>query len=337
VKREHMKKLKIGMVGMGFIADWHYLGFKQNPDAEITGMCPGFINKDSWNESEQQLLHNKCAELNIKAFDSFEQIVRDPQIDALIIGSINPYHFDQIKEAIKHGKPVMVEKPVVTRFEHLDEIRALAREAGAKIFPAHNFVYRSSVRKAWEIIKSGKLGQIIHSSFIVTHTISEAHSKGWRAKKELGSGGTLMDSGHHLVYQALYLLGLPVKIQGFESKMVLKNMDCEDTAQVSLLYPDGSMAVIMQSWTSNHAEMINGIRIFGTEGSLVITDALYVNNVKVDTGVEYADTFINQSRAFSDYILRDIPPISGMDEVEATLKIIYGAYKSAENDVAIYL
>jgi hypothetical protein len=97
------------------------------------------------------------------------------------------------------------------------------------------------------------------------------------------------------------------------------------------------MAVIMQSWTSDHSEGINGIRIFGTEGTLVITDALYVNNEKADTGVEYASSFINQSKAFSDFILKDIPPISGLDEVEATLKITYGAYRSAENDIAVYL
>jgi predicted dehydrogenase len=332
-----MKKLKIGMVGMGFIADWHFLGFKQNPDAEITGMCHIFYGDEDRIEAEKQILRHKCTELGIKAYDSFGQIVKDPEIDALIIGSINPHHYGQIREALKHGKPVMVEKPVVTTFEHLAEIRSLARETGVKIFPAHNFVYRSSIRKAREIIESGKLGQIIHSSFIVTHSISEAHSKGWRAKKELGTGGTLIDSGHHLIYQALYLLGQPLKVQGFMSKMVLKNMDCEDTAQVSLLYPDGSMAVIMQSWTSDHAAMINGIRIFGTEGSLVITDALYVNNEKTDTGVEYSGSFINQSKAFSDFILKDIPPVSGMDEVEATLRITYAAYKSAENDIVVCL
>jgi hypothetical protein len=56
-----------------------------------------------------------------------------------------------------------------------------------------------------------------------------------------------MDSGHHVVYQSLFLLGKPFKLQAFKSKIILKQMDGEDTAQINLLYPDDSMSVIMQS------------------------------------------------------------------------------------------
>ncbi len=111
--------------------------------------------------------------------------------------------------------------------------------------------------------------------------------------------------------------------------------DHSDTAQVSLFYPDGSMAVIMQSWTSDHSGMINGIRIFGTRGSLAITDALYHNDEKITTGVDYAGSFEQEARAFSDYILRDVPPVSGLEDVSDTLKITFGAYESAENNIVI--
>jgi predicted dehydrogenase len=330
-----MSKLRVGMVGIGFIADWHSNGFKNNPDAAITGMCHVPFGDEKEKAAEMDRLKKKCAGLGVRAHASFESMVDDPDIDALIIGSINPYHFEQIKSGIAHGKHVMVEKPVVTDFDQLDEIRRLSAEKSVKIFPAHNLVYRGAVRKAKDIIEAGTLGRIIHSSFMTTHTISEAHANGWRADKRLGVGGALIDSGHHLIYQALYLLGRPAKLQGFKSKMVLKKMDCEDTAQVSLLYPDGSMAVIMQSWTSNHAGMINGIRIFGTEGSLAITDGLYLNDGKIDDDVEYAGSFVNQSKAFSDYILRGIPPVSGLEDVRDTLKITFGAYRSADSDAVL--
>jgi len=330
-----MGKLRIGMVGIGFIADWHFKGFKTNPDAAITGMCNVLFGNEHQRAVEMELLKMKCADLGIKAHDSFESMASDPEIDALIIGSINPYHYEQMRAAIAMGKHVMVEKPVVTDVEQIDEIKRLSAEKGIKIFPAHKFVYRRAVQKAKEFIEAGKLGQIVHSSFITTHTISDAHAKGWRAKKDIGTGGALIDSGHHLIYQALYLVGRPAKLQGFKSKMVLKNMECEDTAQVSLIYPDGSMAVIMQSWTSNHAGMINGIRIFGTEGSVVITDALYLNDERIDADVEYAGSFVSRSKAFSDFILKDIPPVSGLEDVRDTLKITFGAYRSADTDAVV--
>jgi len=97
------------------------------------------------------------------------------------------------------------------------------------------------------------------------------------------------------------------------------------------------MAVIMQSWTSDHAAMINGIRIFGTAGSLVITDDLYFNDQRMNLEVDYLSSFVNQARAFSDFILKDIPPVSGLDDVYDTLKITFGAYSSAETDIVINL
>jgi predicted dehydrogenase len=323
------------MVGIGFIADWHINGFKANPDAAVTGMCHVFFGSERQRAAEMENLKKKCSDAGVRAYDSFASMVSDSEIDALIVGSINPYHHEHVVAAIAHGKHVMVEKPVVTDFGHLDEIARLSAESGIKVFPAHNFVYRNGVRRAKDIIATGALGQVVHSSFITTHTIADAHAKGWRAKRALGTGGALIDSGHHLIYQALYLLGRPVKLHGFTSTMVLKNMECEDTAQVSLLYPDGSMAVVMQSWTSDKAGMINGIRICGTQGSIVITDALYVNGIKTDGDVEYAGSFANQARAFSEYILRDVPPVSGLEDVRDTLKITFGAYRSAETDAVI--
>ncbi len=330
-----MAKLRVGMVGIGFIADWHCRGFRENPDAAITGMCNVPFGDEGEKAADAERLKKRCSELGVNAHAGFESMVNDPDVDALIIGSINPYHYEQIKAAIAHGKHVIVEKPVVTDFDQLDEIEQLSAERGIRVFPAHNFVYRGAVRKAKEIIDAGTLGRVIHSSFITTHTISDAHANGWRANKRLGVGGALIDSGHHLIYQALYLLGRPAKLHGYKSKMVLKNMDGEDTAQVSLLYPDGSMAVIMQSWTSNHAGMINGIRIFGTQGSIAITDALYLNDGRINDDVEYAGSFASQSRAFTDYVLKGTPPVSGLGDVRDTLKITFGAYRSAETDTVV--
>ncbi len=331
-----MNKLKVGMVGNGFIADWHHAGFLKNADAKITGMCRVTYGNEEQRKSQILGLFEKCNERDIKPYENFEAMVSDSEIDALIIGSINPFHYEQIKTAISEGKHILVEKPVVTDLKQLEEIKKLSEETSIKIFPGHNFAYRNAVRKAKEIINEGRLGQIIHSSFIASHRSSESHSKGWRAKRDLAKGGALMDSGHHLIYQSLYLLGKPKKIQGFASKLELKNMECEDTAQVSLLYPDGSIANIMQSWASDHSAMINGIRILGSKGSIAITDALYFNGIKIDDNVEYLDSFINQAKSFSDYILKDIPPVSDLEDVRDTLEIVFAAYESSEKECVLF-
>jgi len=332
-----MTKLRIGMVGMGFIADWHYQGFAENPEADIVAMTQDLYGNEQKHQDLLNRLHEKCKRWNIRVTDSFDEMVTDPDIDVLIIGSINPLHFEQIKKAIANHKQLMVEKPVVINMGHLQSIRNHVKESGIKLFPAHNFVYRNVIIKAKEIIDTGKIGQIVQASFIVTHTISHEHATGWRTKKDLAGGGALMESGLHLVYQSLYLLGIPIKVQAFTSNLSLKQMEGEDIAQVNLLYPDNSMAVIMQSWASNYGNSSNGIRIIGTQGEITITDALYLNGEKLDSDVDYGNTFKNQAKAFTDYIFHNKPPLSTLDDAEDTLKIIQSAYRSAEKDRVINL
>jgi predicted dehydrogenase len=329
------KKIRIGMVGLGFITDWHYKGFSSIPDVEIVGLCQDFYGSKERIGKKKEQLSQKCKELNIKPYGSFDEMVADPSMDALIIGSINPYHYDQIVKGLNAGKHLMVEKPVVTDIKQVDAIKKISQKKKCVLFPAHNFVYRGAVAHAKEVMKSGKLGKLIHSSFIVTHTISEEHATGWRSKKALGTGGTLIDSGHHLIYQTLYLLGMPQSIQAFKSKLVLKNMQCEDTAQINMLFKDGSVCCLMQSWASNHGEGINGIRILGENGNLIITDALYCNGEKLNGDVEYGNSFANQARAFVRAIREGTPPVSTLDDVRNTLRITFGAYESAEKKKVI--
>lgn len=324
-KRIRMKRIKIGIVGIGFISDWHFQGFKENQDAEIAGMCRDYYGTEKEIQNQKLRLNNKCKEWGIKAYESFEDLVQDKEIDALIIGSINPLHYEQIIRALDLGKHLLVEKPVVTSFNHLDEIISKSNSKGCILFPAHNFVYHSKIIEAKEKIQSGQLGKIVYTSFISTHTISNQHASGWRKKLSLSSGGALMDSGHHLVYQSLYLMGMPVKVQAFTANLVLNQMEGEDIAQLNLTYQNGALGTIMQSWTSGHGRFIDGIKIVGTDGDIAVTE------------VDYAATFQAQASAFTEAIKKGTPPLSHLEDVRKTLRIIHAAYESSKNETVITL
>lgn len=326
-----MKKLRIGIVGTGFIADWHFNAFAKIEGVEIAGICRDFYGTDQQVKSQGTQLQQKAASFGIHAYQRFEEMVQDSTLQALIIGSINPFHRAQILAGLAAGKHLLVEKPVVTELAHLDEVEALARTHSTILFPGHNFVYRGAVQRAKQIIASGQLGRLISSSFVSSHTIGDGHAGGWRAQRNLSSGGALMDSGHHLVYQLLHLHGRPSAVQAFASKLVRTGMECEDTAQVNLQFPDGSIGSIMQSWASGHDAGISGIRIIGEKGSLVITDALYVDGEKQDGEVDYASSFAGQAGAFVDAILHGTTPASTLADARDSLKIIQAAYQSAKN------
>ena len=323
-----MAKIKIGLVGSGAIAPFHFNGFSKNEDARVVGMCTRA-------DGNRQKLESMCREWNIKAYRGFDELVEDPEIDALEIGSVNTEHFSQIMKAISLGKPILAEKPVVTDFGLLDEIIRATQEKGVLVFPAHNFVYRGAVQEAKKVLESGKLGRVTYASFISTHTLPAEHIQGWRGKLALSTGGALMDSGHHQVYMSLYLMGMPQKIQAFKSNLVLSGMEGEDIAQINAFYPDHAIATIMQSWTSGFGDGINGIKLIGPKGEIQVTDALYFNGEKINSDADYAGSFINQARAFTDAIIHGKPPVSTLEDTRRTLKIIYGAYQSSEQDKVI--
>ena len=321
-----MQKLKIGLVGTGFISKFHHDGFLKNENAAIAGMCT---------HSNQEKLHHLCREWNIKPYGSFAEMVEDPEINAMVIGSVNTEHYHQIMKAIELGKPVLAEKPVVTDFGQLDEIIRYAKEKKVPVMPAHNFVYRKAIQDAKKILDSGKLGTVTYASFISAHTISQEHAAGWRSKKDLSFGGALMDSGHHQVYMSLYFMGMPKKLQAFKSNLVLRSMEGEDISQVNVVYAHNTLGCIMQSWTSNYGAGINGIKIMGDKGEILITDALYFSGNKLSDDVDYARSFVHQAKAFTDYVLHGINPVSTLEDARNTLRIIFSAYESSEKDIVV--
>ncbi len=316
-----MSRLKIGIVGTGYISKYHYDAFSRNEDVTVAGMCT---------HSNRQKLERMCKEWGIKPYSSFDEMAEDPEIDALVIASINADHYPQIMKSMNKGKHILVEKPLVTDFNHLDEIEKASAEKGMLVFPGHNFLYREAVRKAKEILQEGKLGTVSYSTFSSFFAVRQDHAVGWRREQSLAAGGAMMDSGHHQVYMSLYLLGLPKMLHSFGSRVIQKNMDCEDISQIQLLYPDESIGTILQAWTSNFNEGMNEIRIVGDKGQLSITDALYFNGEKLSSEVGYAASFNNQARAFTDCILKGTRPLHTLKDVRQALKLTYAAYRSSE-------
>jgi len=330
-----MDRLRIGLIGTGFVADWHLAGFASQIDARVVGLARDFYGDEAQRLGQRAALRHKSEHWGVRAYTSVDELMHDPEVDAVVIGSINPLHLGHIEQAIRAGKHMLVEKPVLTELGEIDRVGHASRERGVKLFPGHNFVYRGAVERAKALITEGRLGRVIHASFVVTHTISPEHASGWRAKRALSAGGTLMDSGHHLVYQSLYLLGMPRALQAFTVRRVLVGMEGEDTAQVNLAYPDGTLGVILQSWASGHGDGVNGIRVLGERASLVISDGLYLEGEKLDADTGYGESFAHQARAFIDFVLHDRAPRSDLGDARNTLRIVQAAYESASSGTVV--
>jgi predicted dehydrogenase len=324
-----MADFNIGIVGTGMMLEYHLNSFNNIAGIRVKGCTREFYGDSEKQNAQKKSLNDICEKLAIKAYADFDEMVNDADLAALIIASINPHHFTHIEKALAAGKHVLVEKPVVTDFRQLDWIKHNSEQRGLVLFPGHNFVYRPVITKAKELIKSGVLGTMVYSSFISCFRTGDVHAHGWRASAELSQGGALMDSGHHQIYQSLHLIGMPREIQGFTSKQVLKHMEVEDFAMINAYYPDGSIGSIGQGHSSNFGDMVSGIKIVGEKGNIVITDGCYHNGEKVADDDGYARSFDHQAKYFIDCVVKGKKPLSTLDDVRSSLKIVRAAYASA--------
>jgi predicted dehydrogenase len=324
-----MVALRVGIIGTGFILDYHLRGLRADPRARVVGVARDCYGSPEQRSQQLAALRERCSREGLRAFDSPAALIEDREIDAVVVGSINPYHDEQIQRALACDKHLLVEKPVLTDWARLAELEAQVRGRNVVLFPAHNFAYRPAVRQAAAWVREGRLGRLIHGSFAASYTISEGHQRGWRASLALAAGGALMDSGHHLAYQALLLLGPARVVQAFTTRHVLTHMEGEDTAQVSIQHANGALGSLLQSWASAHGDFVNGIRLLGDRGTLLITDALYFGQERHPLAADYESSFEHQARAFVSAVLEGEPPLSSLADARASLALIRAAYASA--------
>lgn len=308
----------IGFLGLGWIADWHFNAIQQCDDIKVKG---AFSPPDP-------SVAERFSRMGIHSYSSLEEMLGDEELDAVAVITPTHLHCEHVLAVLNAGKHALVEKPVAMNAEEHRKLAEAAKANGKLLVPAHNFVYRPVVRKAREIIASKALGTISYASFRAVHFIPEEASTGWRRSNRCAGGGAMIDSGMHLVYQSLYLLGKPAWVSAFSAKKHYMQLEDEDIAQISLQYKDGTIGQILQSWAA-HDDSAGEIRILGNKGSLLISDALYLNGEKLEDDAAYADSFKHLNNYFAACVRGESTPLSTVEDALTSFDIIHKGYTAA--------
>jgi predicted dehydrogenase len=92
---------------------------------------------------------------------SFEEMLADDSLDAVVIATPVPTHYELTRQALEAGKHVLVEKPPAMRATEMDELVALAAENDLVLMPGHLLLYHPGVQKLKELIDGGELGHVL--------------------------------------------------------------------------------------------------------------------------------------------------------------------------------
>jgi len=199
-----MEKLKIGFVGLGRIADVHIPGYINNPDAELYAVCSRDMDemlkrKDQWGAK--------------KHYIEFDDMIADPEIDAIEILSPTNLHEEMTIKALKAGKHVAVQKPMANNLASADRMIAAAKKYGKLLKVSDNYVFYPPIMLARKMIENGDIGTPANLRIKLIGggkggwEIPPA-SWEWRIREAQEDRGLLtFDHGHHLWASAWFLLG----------------------------------------------------------------------------------------------------------------------------------
>lgn len=193
----------VGVVGTGFIGPAHVEGLRRNGIA-VLGLA----------ENTSDLARTKAAEMGIpRAYESFEAMLADPDIDIVHLATPNLLHHPQAKAALLAGKHVVCEKPLAMTAAESAELVKLAAETGKVNVVNFNIRMYPMVQQARSLVHSGEIGDlfILQGSYLQDWLLFPTD---WNWRLEPGQGGSLRavgDIGSHWLDLMTFVTGLHVE------------------------------------------------------------------------------------------------------------------------------
>ncbi len=260
-----MKKVKWGILGAGGIADRRTLpGMLMCEYSEITAV----MEIDP--ENAERLREKYGAKY---AYTSAEELVLNPEVEAVYIASPIAFHKPQIFAAAAAGKHILCEKPIALTVTECEEITEYLKEH--RVLAATGFMmrYHGYHQEMKRLISEGAIGSLVTARAQFTCWYPETEGA-WRQKKSVAGGGALMDLGVHCIDILQYLSGQKTeKVAAFtETKSF--SYDVDDTATLMLRMDGGLTAYVDVNFNVPDDAAVCRLEFYGTRGSLVAEGTL---------------------------------------------------------------
>jgi predicted dehydrogenase len=274
------------------------------------------------------------------AVSDFQLAVVDPQVDAVVVATINSALAEIAATAIRAGKSVIVEKPAGISVRQLDELIALEEKHGVCVRVGFNHRYHPAFRQAREIFASGVMGELMFIRGRYGHGGRIGYDQEWRANPALSGGGELIDQGIHLIDLAGWFLGGFKKIDGHAATYFWK-MPVDDNSFLSLRTASNQTAwlhVSCTEWKNLFSFEIYGkhakLHIEGLGGSYGV-EKLFHYQMKPEMGIPETkvyefpgpdESWRAEMSEFEQDVRLKRKPDAGLAEARSALQIVEEIY-----------
>jgi predicted dehydrogenase len=227
--------LRIAVVGAGIGVE-HIKGYQELPELfTVKVLCDIQIERAA-------AVAEKYGIQKVSA--SFDDVCRRSDIDVIDICTPPAFHPGQIEAALKAGKHVICEKPLVGSVAAVDLVSRLASESGCQVMPIFQYRFGHGLQKLKYLVDQKLAGEaFVFNVEVAWWRDSEYYRNPWRGKRASELGGALLSQAIHAVDMVLYILGPAKSVLGRTATRV-NQIEVEDCVAIALEMADGSLGTI---------------------------------------------------------------------------------------------
>ncbi|HHY98064.1 MAG TPA: Gfo/Idh/MocA family oxidoreductase [Firmicutes bacterium] len=337
-----MDVVRAAIVGMG-IGRPNARAIARNPRGRVVALC----------DLVEERMKDFAKELPepVKMYTDYKEMCRDPEIDAVFVGTPNQWHVPIALEAVRNGKHVLVTKPLADSERAAAELVEAAEAAGVVNMMSLSTRFDAPCRYLGKLAQNGFFGELYYARAL---SVRRSGIPAWNLGFIQAGGGAFRDMGVHVLDAVWWLLGMPKPISALAvsgakfgprglgywdwkvpPKEVYTQYAADDYAGGFILFEGGIGVQVESFWASHQPEEFQ-IVLFGTEAGAKLSPlTLYRTEngapqditVNIPKGPEAWDAI---AAHFIDCILDGVPCEAPLRHGLIVQKMMEAVLKSAE-------
>ncbi len=349
-----MSRLRIGVIGAGFIGRVHMEKFGEFDDSTVVGCT----------DMSADLATAAARRFGLeRVFANADELIESADVDAVVVAVPNSHHAGLTVSALRAGKHVLVEKPMALNAHAAREIVEAQRATGLTVMVAHQMRWLPELREVKRMADGGELGEVYNAKCGMMRRKNIPGWGSWFTRMDESGGGPLIDIGVHVLDMAMWLLGNPKPVSVFGSTYAKfgpqrrglgswgtpqwdGRFDVEDLASAMIKMDDGATLTLEVSWAVNTlSDNSHFIDLMGTEGGasirgkrLVYTTQKFDRPVDVEAPAPAGEDHRTLlARHFLESVASGTTPISDAVSGLVNNAILDAIYESARTGRAVEL
>ena len=215
-----------------------------------------------------------------KYYTDWREMLRDPEVQLFDNGGPNDMHAEPTIAAAEAGKHLLCEKPMARSREEARQMLDAANAAGVKHMVGFNYRFVPAIRQAYDLIKSGALGEIYHfrAVYLQEWITDPEFPLIWRLDKKMAGSGALGDLGAHIIDLARFLVGEPKTVMALTKTFITERpmpdgngrgkVEVDDAFEAIVEFENGAVGTLEASRFCLGRKNYEVFEINGSKGSI---------------------------------------------------------------------